>query len=175
MASSERRFKATTTSLMSNWNNLPLRKNDVTRTGYGHNASRFIALSWPSLIFWGLIARRAMKMGRVVVVTGAPESGAKTVLGLVAGKTLGPDSNADVVKKAFSPSFEDLQGEKPLKFIGPRSFDPNAWRTIMQHLGEQGRLFSIATVSHHAEWLRHEMDLYAATSNARGIFWLTLK
>ncbi|KAF7962499.1 hypothetical protein AWV80_20970 [Cupriavidus sp. UYMU48A] len=60
------------------------------------------------------------------------------------------------MKNTFSPPFEDLQGEKPLKFIGPRSFDPNAWRMIVQHLGEQGRMFSIATGSHHADWLRHE-------------------
>ena len=160
---------------MPNWNNLPLRKNDVSRTGYGHKKSRFTALSWSSLIFWGLVARRAMKLGRIVVVTGAPDSGAITVLALVSGRTLGPDAGSDGVKKTFSPSFEDLQGEKPLKFIGPRSFDPNAWRTILQHLGDQGRLFSIATVSQHADWLRREMDLYAATSSARGIFWLTLK
>lgn len=173
MSSPERRCTASTNNTMPNWNNLPLRKNDVSRTGYGHKYGRSAGLSWPSLIFWGLVARRAMKLGRVVVVTGATDSGADTVLALVSGRTLGPDSEAE--KKNFSPSFEDLQGEKPLKFIGPRSFDPNAWRTIMQHLGEQGRMFSIATGSHHAEWLRHEMDLYAATSNARGIFWLTLK
>lgn len=160
---------------MPNWNNLPLRKNDVSRTGYGRKKGPFAPLSWVSLIFWGLVARRAMKLGRIVVVTGAPDSGANTVLAFVSGRTLGPDANEKGVKKNYSPSMEDLQGDQALKFIGPRSFDPNAWRTIMQHLGEEGRPFSIATVVRHTDWLRRELDLYAATSNARGIFWLTLK
>jgi len=160
---------------MSDWNNLSLRKNDLSRTGYGHKSGRFAPLSWASLIFWGLVARRAMKLGRNVFVTGAPDSGANTVLTFISGKTLGPDANAGGIKKNYSPSPEELQGDQALKFIGPRSFDPNAWRTIMQHLGEQGRPFSIATVSRHTDWLRRELDLYAATSKARGIFWLTLK
>jgi hypothetical protein len=159
---------------MANWNSLPLRKNDVTRTGYGHKEGRFSPLSWASLLFWGIVARRAMKLGRNVVVTGAADSGANTVLSFVSGKTLGPDAKGAASKK-YSPTFDDLQGDMALKFIGPRSFDPNAWRTIMEHLGEEGRPFAIATVNRHGEWLRHELDLYAATSKARGIFWLTLK
>ncbi|VVE16653.1 MULTISPECIES: hypothetical protein [Pandoraea] len=160
---------------MSNWNNLPLRKNDISRSGYGHKKGRFALLSWASLIFCALVARRAIKLGRNVVVTGTPDSGANTVLTLISGKTLGPNANPGGGKTTYSPSLEDLEGTHALKFIGPRSFDPNAWRTIMQHLGERGRPFSIATVSRHADWLRHELDLYAASSNARGIFWLTLK
>lgn len=160
---------------MANWKNLSLRKNDISRAGYGHANGRFSALTWISLVFWGLVARRAMKLGRNVVVTGAPDSGANTVLTFVSGKTLGPDANTTDIKKNYSPSIEDLQGEQALKFIGPRSFDPNAWRTIIQHLGEEGRPFAIATVSRHSDWLRRELDVYASANHARGIFWLTLK
>ncbi|WP_321817010.1 MULTISPECIES: hypothetical protein [unclassified Paraburkholderia] len=116
-----------------------------------------------------------MALGRNVVVTGSADSGANVVLAFLRGKTLGPSGSERQSEGRYAPSFEEIQGNAPLKIVGPRSFDAQAFRSIMLHLGEQGRPFALATVSRHSEWLRRELDVYATGLNARGIFWLTLK
>lgn len=160
---------------MAKWTDLPLRQGDIQRTGRGHNQARLAPLSWGSLLFWGLVARRAMALGRNVVVTGSAESGANVVLAFLKGKALGPSDGESAVKGGYAPSFEEIQGDGPLKIVGPRSFDAHAFRSIMLHMGEKGRPFALASVSRHSDWLRRELDVYAGASNARGIFWLTLK
>lgn len=156
------------------WNNLPLRAADVTRTGYGRSSGRFAPWAWLNLLFWGLVSRQAMKMGRVVIVTGTPDAGTNWVLCFLPGKALGPDG-AKATGKDYQPEAQDLEGSRPLKLIGPRSFDAHALRSLLAHLGDTGRPFSMATGARHAEWLRRELDRYARGKQARGIFWLTLK
>ncbi|WP_321935520.1 hypothetical protein [Paraburkholderia sp. J8-2] len=157
-----------------NWSNLPLRADDVTRKGRGRGKGRFGLWACVNLIFWGVVARQAMKMGRIVIVTGAPDAGTNWVLSFLPGKALGPDG-VKTGEKAYEPAAKDLEGTHPLKFVGPRSFEPHALRSILSHLGSTGRAFSIATGARHAEWLRRELDLYARGEKARGVFWLTLE
>jgi hypothetical protein len=145
-------------------------KNDVRRRGYGRKEGRISVLSWLSLAFWALIARIALREGRVVVVTGDADSGVEVVLGLLPGKDIEPPD--DEAKAEGLTVFDTVPRGGHFKLLNPKNLIEGQFRDLLTRLADDERFFTVA--SNNAEWLKKEMRFYSRQPGSRPVFWLTL-
>jgi len=145
-------------------------KNDVSRRGFGRKAGRFSLFSWLSLAFWALIARIALREGRVVVVTGNADSGVEVVLGMLPGKDIEPP---DVKEQAEGITIVDtVPRGGHFKLLNPKNLIEGQFRDLLTRLADDERFFTVA--SNNADWLKAEMRFYSRQPGARPVFWLTI-
>lgn len=155
------------------------RTGEVRRRGWGKRPGRATALALLSLAFWALIARIALRHGRVIVVTGAADAGADLLLRLLPGPEISPPEQRPAAAsgdgetgESIDAWLDDFPNSGHFKIVGPKNFEDETFRSLLEALAVDGRQFTVAT--HHAEWLRREMRHYASQKGSRPIFWLSL-
>jgi hypothetical protein len=143
---------------------------DVRRRGWGRKDGRFGLFSLLSLAFWALIARIALREGRIVVVTGDKDAGHDVILRLLPGRAYGApeleEAGPDV------PMVDVIPQVGHFKLDGPRDLPVEQFRDVLDACASERRGFTIS--AHDANWLAPEIKRYSRLTGARPVFWLSL-
>lgn len=138
----------------------------VKRSGWGRKEGRPAVLSVISITFWVLIARIAMRQGRIVVVTSSDDESIRTAMRLLPGPEFWPSAEGD------DEDAEALPESGNFKIMSAANFHHDVLRALLTGLAEDQRIFSIASTQ--AEWLRAEVRLYRSQPGALPVFALHL-
>ncbi|MGF6440318.1 hypothetical protein [Paraburkholderia youngii] len=145
---------------------------EVKRSGWGRKEGRLTVVALVSICFWALIARIAMRQGRVVILTSPNEASLKAALRLLPGPEFWPTADGEGETSDEDADEEELPESGKFKIMSARNFHPDDLRALLRGLAEDQRLFTIAST--HSEWLRGETRFYRNQPGALPVFWLHL-
>lgn len=143
---------------------------DVRRRGWGRKDGRFGLFVLVSLAFWALIARVALREGRVVIVTGDADAGHDVILRLLPGRTFGLPELEEAGTEV--PMVEVIPRSGHFKLDGPRDLPAEQFRDVLDACAHDRRSFTVS--AQDATWLAPEIRRYSRLTGASPIFWLTL-
>ncbi|MFP3637666.1 hypothetical protein [Paraburkholderia sp. SIMBA_054] len=142
---------------------------EVHRHGWGKRPGRFMPFALVSLMFWSLIARIALREGRIVVITGAEATGHGMLTSLLPGNVFGgPELN----EQPHARLFEIVPEKGHFTIDGPKDLPDGQFWELLEYCADAERSFTVTAMD--AEWLMTEMKRYSRLPGARRIFWLSL-
>ncbi|MBN3761350.1 hypothetical protein [Burkholderia sp. Ac-20365] len=147
----------------------PVPRYEVRRRGWGKAPGRFAPVALISLAFWALIARIALREGRIVVVTGGEDAGHSVISALLPGRSYGPPEVADEGAVSIA---EVVPRAGHFAIDGPRDLPEGQFWDLLEACADEERSFSV--LARDAEWVMPIVRQYARLPGGRPIFWLSL-